>query len=57
MTRESVLLNVDAPKVLGVVQNNVNLSMNCLPWLEQFPGATLRWWYQPYDFDSEPGSL
>ena len=54
MTGESVLLIVDAPEVLGVVQESVNLYMNCLPWLEQFPGATLRWWYQPYDHNFMP---
>ena len=54
MTGESVLLIVDAPEVLGVVQENVNLYMNCLPWLEQFPGATLRWWYQPRGYNFMP---
>ena len=56
MTGESVLLIVDAPEVLGVVQENVNLYMNCLPWLERFPGATLKWWYQNYDPDFKQGS-
>ena len=55
MTGESVLLIVDAPEVLGVVQENVNLYMNCLPWLERFPGATLKWLYQPYDANFMPG--
>ena len=49
MTGETVLVIIDSAEVLAVVQENVNLNMNCLPWLQRFPGAQLRWLFQAYD--------
>ena len=48
-TGDSVLVIVDGPEVLAVVQEGVNLNMNCLPWLQRFPGAMLRWLFQGFD--------
>ncbi len=49
MTLESVTIVIDGPEVLAVVQEDVNANFWCLPWLQRFPGGSIRWLFQRRD--------
>ncbi len=49
LTLESVIILIDDPIVLAVVQENVNANFWCLPWLQRFPGGSIRWLFQSRD--------
>ena len=51
MAGETVTIIVNSSELLGVIQGNVVVSINCLPWLEMFPGAELRWKFRPFTSD------
>ena len=42
-TGETVFINFTMPQMAAVVQEEVNAVLNCLPWLMQYPGGTIRW--------------
>ena len=51
-TGEMVLINITEPSQGGVVQDGVNVVMDCLPWLSNFPGGTIQWYrYRYLDLD------
>ena len=52
LTLESVIILIDDPEVLAVVQEDVNANFWCLPWLQRFPGGTIRWLFQRRDVDT-----
>ena len=49
MTLETVTIVIDGPEVLAVVQEDVNANFWCLPWLQRFPGGSIRWLFQRRD--------
>ncbi len=46
---ESVIIIIDDPENIAPVQEDVNANFWCLPWLQRFPGGSIRWLYQPTD--------
>ncbi len=46
LTLESVIIVIKDPEVLAVVQEGVNANFWCLPWLQKFPGGSIRWLFQ-----------
>lgn len=46
---ESVIIAIDSPEVIAPVQENVNANFWCLPWLQRFPGGSIRWLFQSFD--------
>ncbi len=45
-TLETVTIVIDGPEILAVVQEQVNANFWCLPWLQRFPGGSIRWLFQ-----------
>ena len=43
LTGEAVTIPVNEPSQTGIVQERVFVSMDCLPWLNRFPGGTVQW--------------
>ncbi len=52
MTLETVTIVIDGPEVLAVVQEDVNANFWCLPWLQRFPGGSIRWFFQRREVDT-----
>ncbi len=52
MTLETVTIVIDGPEVLAVVQEDVNANFWCLPWLQRFPGGSIRWLFQRREVDT-----
>ena len=51
-TGEMVFISIIGPSQGGVVQDGVNVVMDCLPWLSNFPGGTIQWYrYRYLDLD------
>ncbi len=48
-TGERVIIVIDGPEILAVVQEEVNANLWCLPWLQRFPGGTIQWLFQRRD--------
>ena len=48
-TGERVVVNIAGPSQGSVVQDGVNVVLNCLPWLMNFPGGSIRWYFSKYD--------
>ena len=42
-TGETIYLNFTGAQMAVVFQEDVNVVLDCLPWLQQFPGGTIRW--------------
>ncbi len=49
LTGESVIIVIDGPETIAPVQENVNANFWCLPWLQRFPGGSIRWLFQSRD--------
>ncbi len=49
LTLETVVVVIKDPEVVAVVQENVNANFWCLPWLQNFPGGSIRWLLQRTD--------
>lgn len=47
-TGERVVINITGPEQGGIVQAEVNTVLNCSPWLQNFPGGTVRWYRYLY---------
>ncbi len=45
----SVIIIIEEPEVLAVIQVGVNVNFWCLPWLQMFPGGSIRWLLQRRD--------
>ena len=43
LTGEAVTIPVNEPSQTGIVQERVFVTMDCLPWLNRFPGGTIQW--------------
>ena len=51
-TGEMVFISITGPSQGGVVQDGVNVVMDCFPWLSNFPGGTIQWYrYRYLDLD------
>jgi len=49
---EMVFINITEPSQGGIVQDGVNVVMDCFPWLSNFPGGTIQWYrYRYLDVD------
>ncbi len=48
-TLETVTIVIDGPEIVAVVQEEVNANFWCLPWLQRFPGGSIRWLFQTRD--------
>ena len=51
-TGERVVIDITGPEQGGVVQDGVNVVLNCSSWLSNFPGGTIVWYrylYQDLD--------
>ena len=42
-TGEVANIPINESSQTGIVQEGVFVSMNCLPWLNRFPGGTIQW--------------
>ena len=42
-TGETANIPINEPSQTGIVQERVFVSINCLPWLNRFPGGTIQW--------------
>ena len=42
-TGEAVTIPVNEPSQTIIVQERVFVTMDCLPWLNRFPGGTIQW--------------
>lgn len=51
---ERILIEVDGPDSVALVQENVNVNMDCLPWLRRFTGGEIQWFMQLRDISGEP---
>lgn len=40
---ERIHVEINGPEQPVVVRENVNANFDCLPWLSNFPGGTIRW--------------
>lgn len=47
-TGERVVVDITGPSQGAVVQDSVNTVLNCLPWLQNFPGGTVMWFRYIY---------
>ena len=45
---EHVIVNINESSQGAVVQDGVNVVLNCLPWLNKFPGGLVRWYFCQY---------
>ena len=51
-TGERVVIDITGPEQGGVVQDGVNVVLNCSSWLSNFPGGTIVWYrYLYFDLD------
>ena len=51
-TGETVTIEITSASQGGVVQEDVNTILDCTPWLQNFPGGTVRWYrYRFTDLD------
>ena len=48
-TNERIFFEIDGPEFVVIVQENVNVNMDCLPWLSLFPGGDIQWLRQQRD--------
>ncbi len=52
LTGERAIVEIRENRTLAVTQENVQLTLSCLPWLEQVTGATtVKWSFQFIDLD------
>lgn len=42
-TGENVTVEITAPVQGAIIQENVNITLDCLPWLRNFPGGVVSW--------------
>lgn len=42
-TGESVNIVLNASLIGALVQEGVNVNIDCLPWLQDYPGGTIHW--------------
>ena len=47
-TGERVVIDIAGPEQGGVVQDGVNVVLNCSSWLSNFPGGTIMWYRYLY---------
>ena len=47
-TGERVVIDITGPEQGGVVQDGVNVVLNCSSWLSNFPGGTIMWYRYLY---------
>ena len=47
-TGESVVINITESSQGAIVQDRVDVLMDCYPWLSNFPGGTIRWYLHRY---------
>ena len=43
-TGENIIVNIDSVHQGAIVQEGVNVIMNCSEWLSNYPGGTIRWY-------------
>lgn len=48
-TGERVRIELDSPVASGVFEENVNVEIDCTPWLIQFPGGVASWFVRRLD--------
>ena len=48
-TGESVTVIIGAAEQGAIVQENVNTVLDCGPWLSNFPGGTVEWYFYQYN--------
>lgn len=46
---ERVRVLLDSPLASGVFEENVNVELDCTPWLVQFPGGVVNWFVRRFD--------
>ena len=51
---ESHIVRMTRSSQLGVAQEGVNLNLDCLPWLSQFPGGSIQWKFIQLDYFDNP---
>ena len=51
---ESHVVRLTRSSQLGISQEGANINLDCLPWLSQFPGGSIRWYSVQLDeFDNQ----
>ena len=56
-TNERILIEIDGPDFVAIVEENVNVNMDCLPWLMLFPGGDIKWFVRARDINGNPGII
>ena len=46
---ERVLIEITSPEATVIVQEDVNVVIDCTPWLMRFPGGSVRWYLTVID--------
>ena len=46
---ETQVVRLTGASQSAVVQEDVSLSLDCLPWLDQFPNGSIRWYFIQLD--------
>lgn len=59
MTGETVFIRITGAQSGAILSERVNAYIDCLPWLQQFPGGSIQWIRQAFDPEnaSIPGKL
>ena len=52
---EAVIIRITGASQVATAQEESNVSIDCLPWLQQFPGGSIRWLRLQLDENGDPG--
>ena len=56
-TGESIIIVIDGPSTTAIAQEGVNVNMDCLPWLDRFPGGSIQWSRIPLDLKGQSKNM
>ena len=51
---EAVIIRMTGDSQIATVQEGSSVSIDCLPWLQQFPGGSIQWFRLQLDYDGNP---
>ena len=47
-TGESITITIDSEQQGGIVQESVNIILDCTEWLSNYPGGNISWYKYPF---------
>ena len=56
-TGVSIIIVIDVPSTTAIAQEGVNVNMDCLPWLDGFPGGSIQWSRIPLDLEGQSKNM